>query len=253
MWTPVPTADGSVTLRCPRTGALMHSAEGAWTEALERYARPTRLASRAGPVRLLDIGTGLGWNLAAALAEQPHLVVVSLERDPGPIEATLALAERGGLAPGDRGELAGRHAPVARSLGAALQRPGEWTALGEGRLQLLLGDGRATLPALDEACRFDAVFLDPFAPGEDPPLWAAEFLAEVARRMDPGALLSTYTASLTVRVRLAAAGLRVGPGPRVGAKAQGTLASPDLELPALDARTERKLARRLDRGPFRER
>jgi len=242
MWAPVTTADGSVTLRCPRTGALAHSAAGAWTEARERYVQATRLAERPRPVRVLDVGTGLGWNLAAALDAADPLDVVTLELDRGPIEAALALAEAGGLGPPD---LVRRHEPVARSLREALDGSGGPVDLGRGRLRLLLGDARRTLPGLGPAPAFDVVFLDPFAPGEDPPLWEPEFLGEVAARLAPGGLLSTYTASLAVRARLASAGLRVGPGPRVGDKAQGTLASPDLALPAFDARTQRKLLRRL--------
>ena len=61
--------------------------------------------------------------------------------------------------------------------------------------------------------------------------------------MAPGSWLSTYTASLAVRRGLKRAGLRVGRGPRVGAKAEGTLASPDLRPPPLTPRQERKLRR----------
>lgn len=243
MWEPVTTDDGSVTLRCPRTGSLAHSAAGAWTEACERYVAATDLAGWQRP-RLLDIGTGLGWNLAAALHAVDPLDVVSLELDPGPIEAALELAAAGRLAPPP---LARLHEPVAVALREALEHPGEAVALGRGRLRLLLGDARQTLPELEAQARFDAVFLDPFAPGEDPPLWEPGFLEEVARRLAPGGLLSTYTASLRVRTSLARAGLQVGAGPRVGQKSQGTLASPDRPLPVLDDRTRRKLARRLER------
>ena len=117
------------------------------------------------------------------------------------------------------------------------------------RLRLILGDARASLPALPAGWRFDACFLDPFSPAVEPELWGAEFLAAVAARLAPRAWLSTYTASLAVRARLRAAGLRVGPGPAVGRKSQGTLASPDLDPGSLDARTERKLARRLGGAP----
>jgi len=243
MWTPVPTADGSVTLRCPRTGSLAHSAAGAWTQACQRYVAATDLAGRDRP-RLLDIGTGLGWNLAAALHAADPLDVISLELDPGPIEAALELAAAGRLAPPP---LARLHEPVAAALRDALERSGEVVAFGRGSLRLVLGDARQTLPQLAAEARFDAVFLDPFAPGDDPPLWEPGFLEEVARRLAPGGLLSTYTASLGVRTSLARAGLGVGAGPRVGRKSQGTLASPDRPLPALDDRTRRKLARRLER------
>ena len=116
--------------------------------------------------------------------------------------------------------------------------------MGEGgRLTLHVGDARETVTRVSGP--FDAVFLDPFSPAVEPDLWSPEFLRAIAERMGPEAWLSTYTASLAVRAGLAAAGLRVGPGPRVGEKAQGTLASPTLDPGPFDARTQRKLERRL--------
>ena len=247
-WQPHRTDDGSLTLRCPRTGALAHSEAGAWSEAWGRYAEATRLPDRAragGKIRLLDVGTGLGWNLAAALwatrGTSARLEVLSLELDGEVVRQALshhAADNLGQVEP---------YGPAAGLLTAALEQPGERVEDADGHgLTLLLGDGRETLPAAPEQA-FDLVFLDPFAPAQDPPLWEAPFLAEVARRMGPGALLSTYTASLAVRTNLAAAGLRVGQGPRLLGKAEGTLASPDLVLPELSERTARKLARRLSR------
>ncbi len=241
MWRPFVTDDGSVTLRSPRTGALAHSRCGAWTEALERYARPTRLASRPRGARLLDVGTGLGWNLAAALSENDGLEVTGLESEAAVIETALELHRRGLLAPPP---LARFYGPVASALEGALAEPGSWVPLGRGRLRLHIGDARKTLPGLGEA-QFDAIFLDPFAPADDPVLWRRPFVAQLACRLAPGGILSTYSASLRVRTTLAAVGLRVGRGPRVGAKAEGTLASPDLDLPPLAPRTQRKLTRRL--------
>src|SRR6185436_12305313 len=63
-----------------------------------RYANACHLPERArsgGPLALLDVGTGLGWNLAAALAAldgtNARLVATSLERDPEVIRAALRL------------------------------------------------------------------------------------------------------------------------------------------------------------------
>ena len=70
-WIETPTADGSWTLVHAGLGEGCHSLAGAWQQATQRYAAPCRIAERAraaGVVRLLDIGTGLGLNLAAARA-----------------------------------------------------------------------------------------------------------------------------------------------------------------------------------------
>jgi tRNA U34 5-methylaminomethyl-2-thiouridine-forming methyltransferase MnmC len=262
-WKALQTEDGSWTLVESGLGQACHAREGAWTEARERYAGPTRLRERAlaadSPpcLRLLDVGTGLGWNIAAALEALRGtgcaLEVVTLERDRRVIEACLELRAQGPLgAPQADAFQRPVAAALAESLADLQTAEVRGVALpGGGRLHLWLGDGRETLAncafpaAWPSPCSgFDAVFLDPFSPGVDPSLWEAGFLGQIAARMAPGSLLSTYSASARVRARLMAAGLVVGLGPRVGAKAEGTLASPDLALPGLDPRREARLARR---------
>jgi tRNA U34 5-methylaminomethyl-2-thiouridine-forming methyltransferase MnmC len=80
-------------------------------------------------------------------------------------------------------------------------------------------------------------------------LWEQGFLCEVARRMGPRAILSTYSSAFAVRLALRRAGLAVGLGPRVGRKATGTLASLEAALPPLEPRTARRLAARGPAGP----
>ena len=243
MWNRERTADGSWTLRHEALGEACHSSSGAWQQALERYAVPCRLrelAHERGAVRLLDIGTGLGLNLAAACAVLEGtgavLHATSFEVDATVIRTALELRDW----PAAVEVHLARLRPV---LTAALATPGQSVAFDSGSLKLVLGDARATLAQLADQ-RFDAVFLDPFSPRVDPHLWHAQFLADIAAHMEAWAVLSTYSASLQVRAGLARAGLRIGRGPRVGAKADGTLASFARTLPALDPRTARKLARR---------
>jgi len=262
-WEPERTGDGSWTLRHPDHGDTCHSRAGAWQEARERYALPCRLRERArGPFLrqrfyLLDVGTGLGLNLAAALEALEdtgvELSAVGLELDPGVLHAALRLpvgasddpwrpwwqCVRDGLRQAlDDPVRAG--APA----GLELETPGG----GRWRLRLVADDARRAVRRLEPQVGFDAVFLDPFAPATEPDLWDTRFLADVAARMRPGSWLSTYSAALSVRAALVRAGLRVGPGPRVGTKAEGTLASPDRDPGAFDPRVERRLQRRLSRS-----
>lgn len=247
-WIPVRTGDGSFTLAHPVHGETCHSRAGAWEESRLRYALACRLAERARSeprLRLLDIGTGLGLNLAAAIeavgGTSCRLEILSLELDRGVLEAALALAEsERAVLPA---ELAAPWSEALALVRAALQHADGRAERGQVALQLVLGDARQTLPR-QGAATFDAVFLDAFSPRVEPALWTPEFLREVARRIAPGGLLSTYSASLAVRAGLAAAGLRVGAGARVGTKSSGTLASPDRALAPLPARLERRLARR---------
>jgi tRNA U34 5-methylaminomethyl-2-thiouridine-forming methyltransferase MnmC len=250
-WEALLTDDGSWTLRHGPSGATCHSTAGAWTQARERYAGPCRLAElgeQREVVHLLDIGTGIGLNLAAALDElepgHARLEVLSLELDPAAIEAGLAL----GPWPAHVDAALERVRPaLARAVRARDGERVEFAPRMEGAprggLRLWLGDARERGVELGRE-RFDAVFLDPFAPRDAPDLWETPFLAQVARAMAPHAILSTYSASLEVRARLAAAGLRIGLGPRVGRKAQGTLASFTAPLPELHPRLQRRISRR---------
>jgi chorismate dehydratase len=247
-WIPLRTGDGSFTLAHPLHGEACHSKAGAWEESRLRYAHACRLAERAASesqLRLLDIGTGLGLNLAAALeavrGTRCRLEIVSLELDRGVIEAALALEERErALLPAD---LAAHWSAALALLRAALADPQGRAEESQATLELILGDARLTLPRRG-AGAFDAVFLDAFSPRVEPELWAPAFLRELAGHMAPGSLLSTYSAALSVRAGLMAAGLRVGAGARVGTKSSGSLASPDRALAPLPARLERRLARR---------
>ena len=244
MWSAERTDDGSWTLR-RADGVACHSTAGAWTQACERYAAPCRLRELAAErevVRLLDVGTGLGLNLAAALRAldgRARLEATTLESAPSVIEAALALE---GWPDEARPWVELAH----EALGRVLRGGAAELADGRGSIELLLGDARESVAGL-RAKAFDAVFLDPFAPRDEPELWDGPFLREVARVMAPEAILSTYSASFAVRVRLLEAGLGVGLGPRVGRKAQGTLASLTAPLPPLEPRSARRIAARASR------
>jgi tRNA U34 5-methylaminomethyl-2-thiouridine-forming methyltransferase MnmC len=212
-------------------------------------------------LRLLDVGTGLGLNIAAALdaidGTGVALDVVTIEHDASVIRAALELERIAVPCAGEHAEsvLPELHGVVLRALARALEmstsRASDAGAaapaclpLGDGRLELHLGDARSVLPRLALDAAFDAVFLDPFSPRVEPELWQPAFLAEIARCMAPAAILSTYSSSASVRAALVAAGLRVGPGARVGTKAAGTVASPAGFVRDLDRRTARRVLRR---------
>jgi len=227
------TADGSPTLVHPEHGEACHNRVGAWLESWVRYVLACRLpeffaerAGRAGrELRLCDVGTGLGLNLAAALCAAEEgggvLVATSFENEAAVLdEAASWCAENASQGP------AARWWPVVQAaLAAARKRPGEFVPLQtRHRLRLCFGDACTELAALDSAERFDACFFDPFSAASDAGLWSADFLLESARRLAPGGRLSTYSERADARLAWAAAGLAVAEGEPLGRKRAGSVA-----------------------------
>lgn len=259
VWRRILTDDGSSTLAHPEHGEACHSSAGARLESLERYPRGCDLPRRWRAEgdhrwRILDVGTGLGWNLAVTLEERalfeparrPALELVTLEVSQQVLEAAFCLQRE--RPQGAALEL------VHAGLQEALRRdPGAVVELADDvHLALWLGDAAASLPKLISTGRvFDAIYLDPFSPRREPELWSLEFFRGLGSLAAPGARLATYSAATHVRAGLVAAGWQVGPAPRVGSKAEGTLArwgasSRGDELPQFTAKVTRRIERRAE-------
>ena len=84
------------------------------------------------------------------------------------------------------------------------------------RVQVIIGDARATLPDWDG--RADAWFLDGFSPAKNPDLWSPDLMTQVAAHTAPGGTFATYTAAGHVRRALADAGFDVIRQPGHGTK-----------------------------------
>lgn len=247
-WTRERTADGSPTLVNASHGEACHNRIGAWLESRERYAAACALRERAtggGAVRLLDVGTGLGLNLAAALEAVASaggtLRAVTFELDEGVLDAAARWCAEEAAGGGATGSTATDGAPgtdaadastgyrpwwgaVQEALAAARASGGEVALAGRHRLRLALGDAREEVARLDAAERFDACFFDPFSAASDDVLWGTDFLLAVAARLAPGGVLSTYSERADARLAWTAAGLHVTEGDPLGAKRAGTIA-----------------------------
>ena len=83
-------------------------------------------------------------------------------------------------------------------------------------LTLFTGDAETILPEMEG--RFDAWFLDGFAPARNPGMWSEAVFTEMARLSAPGARVATFTVAGDVRRGLQRAGFAVEKKPGFGAK-----------------------------------
>lgn len=195
----VMTADGSPTLYHPGFRQHFHTLAGAATEAERKFVIPSRLRERlaAGkPVRVLDVGFGLGVNCAAALRCGGPLEIITLENDPRVLGAALRLYPGGSL---------------EHRLIAALDS-GNVFAENGCRVELIPGDARDAAGTF-EPQSFDVIFQDGFSPDCNPELWSYDFVRALARALKPGGVLVSYSSAYPYRgalLRARARGRGVG-------------------------------------------
>ncbi len=211
---PILTDDGSLTLRHPELGELYHAKEGAWSEAQAKFILPGRLKQRLelGPVRILDIGFGLGLNVLCAL-EVPGkspLEIHTLDHDHKVWNRASALRPDN---------------PVLTSLA----QTGTWKE--EARsVTALRGDLRNMLSDLPQGV--DLIFHDPFRPLVNTEAWTEDLFAGLFRLLHPQGALVTYSQSRVVRSGMVSAGFWLGETPEQPPHRGGTMAvkQPDVLL-----------------------
>jgi tRNA U34 5-methylaminomethyl-2-thiouridine-forming methyltransferase MnmC len=184
---------------------------------LGKFISPSGLADRLrrGPVRLLDVGFGLGMNALAALS-------VARETAAHPLWIDSLEAEHEALA---RALLCQPEPEQARL--RALAERGVWEEACGG-IRLHLGDLRQTLPTLSGS--YDLIFQDPFSPLKNTEAWTVEVFALQRALLAPSGLWLSYAEARAVRAGLREAGWRVGASPAVPPHRGGTVAALDERL-----------------------
>ena len=235
----VATQDGSLTLISDKYGEPYHSlTAGAIKECLVKFIEPSEIIKKAqkGKVRILDVGFGLGYNLAVALerikAVNPYaqVEIISLERELP--EVIPFLPE-----------------PYKSYQKLLLDGLPEFCKDGIS-FRLLLGDARESIKNIGSFFA-DGVFHDGFSPYRNPELWTYEFLREIKLRMSWEGIWVSYTSSLPVRKALKMLGFGIGTSQSIGRKRGGTVASLSLK-DLLSAEELRKLNTSPYAIPFRD-
>jgi tRNA U34 5-methylaminomethyl-2-thiouridine-forming methyltransferase MnmC len=101
--------------------------------------------------------------------------------------------------------------------------------------EVLIGDARQTLPRYmkEKRPQWNAIYQDAFSPKKNPVLWTKEWFSLLREGSSTDAILSTYSASTSIRKSLLEAGWKLYPGEKFGAKRTSTRARLTGETDAL--------------------
>lgn len=243
------TADGTQTFYNFDYNEAYHSTKaGAYTESLYKFTLPCKidkLAKEKEEINILDVGFGLGYNVAVAVKvakeNNPNvrINIVSVEKDENFLERINQMEIPENLQ---------KEYNFIKSLKPSKITLNEniypsYTASADGvSLTVVLGEGRRILLDLSKSgYKFDAVFYDPFSPKVNTEMWTLDLFKVVKNLMTDKAILATYSASLPVRKGLIEAGFKIGLVEPVGRRSPSTVATIKGDIPELPEKEKQRL------------
>ncbi len=208
----VRTEDGSFTLFSEEFQETCHSTTGAKSETLTHYVSGCQVIEKARELKnihVLEVGFGLGVGFFTTLEKLPaetSLHFVSLEFD---------------------FELLNWFKEVHPKLNLVWDNN---TLVSRGEhftLEIIAGDARKVLPKFmaDQSYRFHAIYQDAFSPKKNPTLWTKEWFSFLRSISTEDVILSTYSASTSIRKSLHEAGWKIQQGEKFGRKRTSTRAT----------------------------
>ena len=256
----IKTADGTETLFNEEYGEAYHSTKaGAYTESLHKFINPCKipqLAKEKGFIKILDVGFGLGYNVAVAIREAVNsnpdvkLDIISIEKDKTVFEKIKTLNIQENLEDIYKQILNGKF--KQSKIGGEIIESYE----AEGKnfyLKILFGEGRKIIKLLSENnYQFNAIFYDPFSPKVNTEMWTLDLFRYIKKLIDKKGILATYSASLSVRKGLQEAGFKIGLVEPVGRKSYSTVATLEGEIPSLTEKEKNRLKNSPYAVPYRD-
>jgi tRNA U34 5-methylaminomethyl-2-thiouridine-forming methyltransferase MnmC len=212
----VPTEDGSCTLFSEAFQEACHSTSGALEETLLHYIKGCQIEAKIAQqdnLSILEVGFGLGIGFLTTmdiLKDQPkRWRFLSLEID----RQLLEWFRQENL----------EH-PFLKHL---VWKDNLLTAKNEQiELTILCGDARLELPKYitTHPELWDAIYQDAFSPKKNPALWSVEWFELLKKYSSDDVILSTYSASTSIRKSLLEAGWQLSKGEKFGPKKTSTRA-----------------------------
>jgi len=250
------TKDGTETLLNEEFNEAYHSTKaGAYSESLYKFVLPSKIdvmAKEKEEIHILDVGFGLGYNVSVAInvakRKNPDIKVsiLSVEKDTDILNKITLINYPSILREEYEFILSGRFS--SEKIGDSTYKV--YKSINKNiKLKVVFGEGRKILQDfLKEKLEFDAVFYDAFSPKVNTEMWTVDIFRVVYGLMTEEAVLSTYSAALSVRRGLIEAGFNIGLVEPVGRKSYSTVASKKAELPPLPEKEKS----RIKNSPFSE-
>jgi tRNA U34 5-methylaminomethyl-2-thiouridine-forming methyltransferase MnmC len=214
----VKTSDGSLTLEHHEHGETYHSDLGARTEAEELYLKRSGILTnfaKGTPVRVLDVGLGLGYNALTTIAAwmtdptAGDLFILSLEINFDLIKL-LATSKAEWQQDWPMNWL-----QICSTIESSAD--GQWSAKikhpesGSEMNWLIIGGDALNLnwTKIPQGCAFNFIWQDAFSPKTCPQLWKTEWFAALHAAAAADCIMMTYSVARMVRDQMNQAGWKV--------------------------------------------
>lgn len=208
----VPTGDGSYTLFSEAFQEACHSTTGAKTETILHYIEGCKILEKIlkfDPLVILEVGFGLGIGFETTLEKIPagkkfHFISLEIDRNllewyrESHPEFNFEWKENLLVSKNDQYELT-----------------------------IIQGDARTALPDFlkSHEIKWHAIYQDAFSPKKNPVLWTKEWFTLLKSHSHEDVILSTYSASSSIRKSLFETGWGVLQGEKFGPKRTSTRAT----------------------------
>lgn len=232
----IPTEDGSLTLYSEHFQEACHSTSGAREETLLHYLRGCQIVEKLrtkDALTILEVGFGTGLGLELTYEEtvdlNKPLHFVSLEIDRELVEWFFARPENSAYKVERKSHMGLEYIEGQR---------------GHMSFVILIGNARQGLPLYlkHHPLKWHAIYQDAFSPKRNPVLWTTEWFELLKNFSAEDVILSTYSASSSIRKSLREAGWQLSKGDKFGPKRSSTRAR-------LTGETDPDIAETLERSP----
>jgi tRNA U34 5-methylaminomethyl-2-thiouridine-forming methyltransferase MnmC len=223
------TEDGSKTLHSPLFGEDCHSSYGARTETLIYYIQGCQIQQKINDhqeINILEVGFGFGLGLRTTYEETLNIKgkvqYVTLEMDLDLLKFV-------------KGKKLFEDFEWIETTKEIILKKDHFSA------KIIKGDARITLPKV-ENLKFHAIYQDAFSPKKNPKLWTVEWFRLLKKLSYEDCILSTYSASSSIRKSLIEAGWIVKNGLKFSGKRSSTIA-------VLQGEQDQEILDHLNRSP----